>query len=179
MFLDCRHYMPGMEMSHLSPDWLHRHPETKEPIVGMIHVEHLGEIEYREIDVKVEATGLAEHSYLWTRNNKQLVDHAIKAVKEHQPSRVQVVVPERPGINGDRQLRWWGVSVIEVRDFDCENYHCLDVPGYGLANNLGYFYTIHANIDRWNRELFLSQVKTMTQLTGVMMIADLENIRPS
>lgn len=29
LFLDCRHYMPGMEEEHKRPDWLNRHPEAK------------------------------------------------------------------------------------------------------------------------------------------------------
>jgi hypothetical protein len=179
LFLDCRHYMPGMEQEHMKPDWLQRHPEAKEPIVGLIHIEHLGEMEYREIGGKVEPTGFAEHSYLWTRNNQKLVDHAIQAVKEHHLPRVNVVVPERPGSNGDFQRFWWaGTSVRAIRDLGHDAYHCLDIPGFGFASNLGYYYTVHSNIDRWNRELFLSQVKTMTQLTGVMMTAKLEDIRP-
>jgi hypothetical protein len=179
LFLDCRHYMPGMEEEHKRPDWLNRHPEAKKPIVGIIHVEHLGEMEYQEVEGKVEPTGLAEHSYLWTRNNQRLIDHAIEAVKEHHLPRVNVVAPERPGINGGYQRMWWaGSSVHAISDLDSDAFHSLDVPGFGLASNLGYYYTIHSNIDRWNQDLFLSQVKTMTQLTGVMMIADLEDIRP-
>ena len=179
LFLDCRHYMPGMEEEHVRPDWLHRHPEAKEPIVGMIHVEHLGEMEYREVDGKVEPTGLSEHSYLWTRNNQRLINYAIEAVKEHHLPRVNVVAPERSGINGGVQRMWWaGSSVHAISDLDSEAFHSLDVPGFGFASNLGYYYTIHSNIDRWNRDLFLSQVNTMTQLTGVMITADLEEIRP-
>lgn len=136
-------------------------------------------MEYREFEGKVEPTGLAEHSYLWTRNNQSLIDHAIEAVKEHHLPRVNVVAPERPGINRGYQRMWWaGSSVHAISDLDSDAFHGLDIPGFGLASNLGYYYTIHSEIDRWNQDLLLSQVKTMTQLTGVMMIADLEDIRP-
>ena len=178
VLLDCRHYMPGMERVHASPTWFNRHPEAMEPIVGMIQIEHMGEMDYREVDGRVEATGLAEQSYLWTRNNQLLVDEAIEAVKEHGWSRVQVAVPERPGVNGGLQQLWWGVGVIGTRDYNCEVWHCLDVPGYGLGSFLGHYWTTHARIDRWNRDLYLAQAATMTQLTGALMTEDLEKIEP-
>ena len=146
----------------------------------MIQIEHLGEMDYREVDGRIEATGLTEQSYLWTRNNQLLIDEAIKAVKKHGWSRVQVSVPERPGINGSLQQVWWGVGTLGLRDsgYGCDIWHCLDVPGYGLGGFLGHYWTSHARIDRWNKDLFLAQVATMTQLTAVLMTADLEEIKP-
>jgi len=178
LLLDCRHYMPGMERTHSSPAWFNRHPEAREPIVGMVQIEHLGEMDYREVDGRVEATGLAEQSYLWTRSNQVLVDRAIEAVKVHRWPRVQVAVPERPGINGGLQQVWWGVGVMGTRDFNCEVWHCLDVPGYGLGSFLGHYWSTAARIDRWNRDLYLAQTETMTQLTGVLMTEDLDAIKP-
>ncbi|MCH7695885.1 MAG: hypothetical protein IIB73_06240 [Proteobacteria bacterium] len=180
VYLDCRHYIPGMEAEFKQQTWLTRHPEAKELIVGMIQIEHLGEMDYREVDGRIEATGLTEQSYLWTRNNQLLIDEAIKAVKKHGWSRVQVSVPERPGINGSLQQVWWGVGTLGLRDsgYGCDIWHCLDVPGYGLGGFLGHYWTSHARIDRWNKDLFLAQVATMTQLTAVLMTADLEEIKP-
>ncbi len=185
VYLDCRHYMPGMEAEFKQQTWLTRYPEAKEKIVGMIQIEQLGEMDYREVNRQVEATGLAEQSYLWTRNNQLLIDEAIKAAKAHGWSRVQVAVPERPGINGELQQVWWGLGVIGLSDdekvaeylnYNCEVWHCLGVPGYGLGGFLGHYWTAHARIDRWNKDQFLAQVTTMTQLTGVLMTADLEEI---
>ncbi|GIR72457.1 MAG: hypothetical protein CM15mP74_37080 [Halieaceae bacterium] len=53
IFLDGRHYMPGMESAHSEADWFTRHPEAKRKIVGMIQTEHLGEMDYREVDGRV------------------------------------------------------------------------------------------------------------------------------
>jgi hypothetical protein len=106
------------------------------------------------------------------------VDEAIEAVQEHGWPRVQVAVPERLGVNGGPQQVWWGVGVIGTRDYNCEVWHCLDVPGYGLGSFLGHYWTTRARIDRWNRDLYLAQAATMTQLTGVLMTAELEVIRP-
>ena len=186
IYLDCRHYMPGMERAHSEPAWLNRYPEAKQKIVGMIQAEHLGEMDYREINGRVESVGLAEQSYLWTRNNSLLIDAAIEAVQKYGWSRAQVAVPERPGKNGGLQQVWWGVGAIGTRGKDplgqplrrCQVWHCLDLPGFGLGGFLGHYWTVDAGISRWNNELFRSQAATMTELTGVLMSADLQQIEP-
>ena len=180
IYLDCRHYIPGMEAAHTESTWLNRYPEAREKIVGMIQAEHLGEMDYREVDGRVEATGLAEQSYLWSRNNQLMIDAAIEAIRKHGWTRAQVAVPERPGIHGGLQQVWWGVGALGLGDtgYSCDVWHCLDVPGFGLGGFLGHYWTIYAGIERWNNDLFRSQAATMTQLTGFLMTADLEEIDP-
>jgi hypothetical protein len=121
------------------------------------------------------------------RNNQQLIDEGIRAVKEHGWRRVQVVAPERPGFHGGLQQWWWGVGVVCLRDEVIvrlpdrvikSNMPSLDVPGYGLGGFLGYYWTTYSGIERWNCALSLAQIKTMTQLTRVLMAADLGTIRP-
>ncbi len=181
VFLDCRHYYPGAERATVEQTWLNRHPEAKEPIVGVIQAEHMGEMDYREVDGRVEPVGLAEQSYLWTRDNQVLIDEAIAAAKQHGWERVQVAVPERPGIHGGIQQLWWGVGVVALgsdSQYSCDVWHCLDVPGYGLGGFLGHYWSVAAGIERWNKDLFEDQAHTMTQLAGVLMTADLNAIRP-
>jgi hypothetical protein len=186
IYLDCRHYMPGMEIVFSQVSWLNRFPEAKDRIVGMVQAEHLGEMDFREVDGRVEAVGLPEQSYLWTRNNPILIDAAIVAVKKHGWTRVQVAVPERPGIKGGIQQVWWGVGALGTRGGPvdeeplrrCAVWHCLDVPGFGLGGFLGHYWTVDADISRWSQALFVSQATTMTELTGVLMTADLEDIKP-
>ncbi|MFQ5923164.1 MAG: hypothetical protein ACE5M4_10000 [Anaerolineales bacterium] len=179
IFLDCRHYMPGMELTHYAPDWLRRHPEAKKPIVGMIHIEHLGEMEYREVDGRVEPTGFGEHAYLWVRNNPILIGTAIQAAKQFRPSKLQVVVPERPGVHGRAQQKWWGVGVIGTRDYEGEDrIHSLDVPGFGLAGYLGNYWSINSGIEVWSIEQHMKQVNMMTYLTIALMTSDVAKIRP-
>jgi hypothetical protein len=182
VYLDCRHYIPGMEPAHSEPAWLNRYPEAREKIVGLVQAEHMGEMDYREVDGVVEPTGYAEQSYLWSRNNPILIDAAITAVKKYGWSRAMVSVPERPGINGGLQQVWWGVGVVGLADtgyYNCSVWHCIDVPGFGLGGFLGHYWTSDATIDRWNKDLFQSQAATMTELTGVLMTADLEQVKPS
>jgi len=42
IFLDNRHYMPGMERGNAKQDWFTKHPEDKKSIVALIAMEHLG-----------------------------------------------------------------------------------------------------------------------------------------
>ncbi|HJO02414.1 MAG TPA: hypothetical protein QGG47_00415 [Acidobacteriota bacterium] len=181
VFLDSRHYYPGAEGASYDVSWLTRNPEAREPLVAILQAEHMGEMDYREVDGVVEPVGLAEQSYLWSRNNQVLIDAAVAAAKEHGWERVQVAVPERPGINGGIQQVWWGVGSRALplregqRDFAA---HQLDLPGYGLGGFLGLYWTTASGIERWNKELFENQAYTMTQLAGVLMTADLDEIRP-
>lgn len=180
VFLDSRHYMPGMEDSHSEPDWLRRYPEAKEKIVGIIQAEHLGEMDYREIDGRVEPTGYAEQSYLWTRNNDLLIDAAITALNKYGWSRAQVSVPERLGKRDKLQQVWWGVGALGQADtgyYNCHVWHCLDLPGFGLGGFLGHYWTTDSRIERWDKNLFVSQVATMTELTGVLMTSDIQDIQ--
>ena len=43
---------------------------------------------------------------------------------------------------------------------------------------MGHYWSSAATIDRWNKDLFVSQAATMTELTGVLMSADLNMIQP-
>lgn len=174
VFLDSRHYYPGMEGASEEYSWLTRYPEAKEKLVGIIQAEHLGEMDYREVDGRVEAVGLAEQSYLWSRNNPVLIDAAVSAAKRYNWERVQVAVPERPGINGGLQQVWWGVGAIALPG----RRNSLDLPGFGMGSFLGYYWTTATGIERWNKELFRNQAMTMTELTGVLMTAGLEAIKP-
>ena len=187
IYLDCRHIMPGGERPYTQYTWLNRYPEAREKIVGVIQMEHLGELDHREVDGRVEPTGLAEHSYLWVRNNQQLIDKAIAAIKKHGWTRGMVSAPERLGIRGGLQQLWWGVGEIALRDVsyygeqgweeDCEVWHCLDVPAFGFGSFLGYYYTIHSDISRWDVDQHLAQTATMTELTGYLMTADLDDLQ--
>ena len=186
VYLDCRHYIPGMEGAHSDPSWLNRYPAERDKLVAMVQMEHMGEMDYREVDGKVEAVGMPEQSYLWVRNNPVLIEAAIDAVQKYGWSRAQVSVPERPGIRGGIQQVWWGVGSIGNPGLDplgkplrnCEVWHCLDIPGYGLGGFLGHYWSVDSDISRWNKNLFVAQAATMTELTGVLMTSELETIKP-
>jgi hypothetical protein len=110
IYLDNRHYMPGMEKAFEKQDYFAKKPEAKKSIVALVATEHLGQIEFRETDTKYEPTGKVEPSFLWTRNNQKLIDMAVKAVKDHRWPRVVVQCVERPGVHGGSQGVWYGME---------------------------------------------------------------------
>jgi hypothetical protein len=176
LYLDCRHYITGMEAAFPDVIWFARHPEMKDPVVAIMHMEHLGELEYKEVGEENLPTGLAEHAVVWTRNNPILIDAAIDAVKTHQPRRVTVSVPERPGINGDQQEGWWGVASFGQGEL-YRRGGGWDLPMFGFGGWLGNYWNTHTGIEAWDQDLFVAQAKTMTQLTGVLMTVDLEQVQ--
>jgi hypothetical protein len=54
----------------------------------------------------------------------------------------------------------------------------LDIPDYGMAGFLGYYWTTASGIERWSCEHALRQIRTMTHLTIFLMGAELAEIQP-
>lgn len=163
IFLDNRHYMPGMERAFASHDWFVKNPNAKDSIVALIAMEHLGQMEYKEEGNLFIPTRLVEPSYLWTRNNPLLIKKAIKVVKENNWPRVMVQCVEKTGIHGGPQGIWFGLGTPAL-DWN--------IPGFATMGTQGAYWASTGGLDKFNKELFYTQVKTMTQLTGELMSID-------
>ena len=137
--------------------------DAKKSIVALVATEHLGQIEFREVDDKYEPTGKLEISFLWSRNNQMLIDKAIKAVQDNNWPRVMVQSVERPGKHGGPQGIWYGLGKIAL---------AWDLPGYGTMGAQGAYWATTARIDTFNKEHFVTEVAAMSQLTGELMLAD-------
>jgi hypothetical protein len=170
VYLDSRHYMPGMEEAFASEDYFARHPEARKKIVALVATEHLGQVEYREVGEVVAPTGRVEPSFLWTRPNPMLVDLAIQAVKDNDWPRCSVQAPERPGIHGKPQGVWYGMGELGMGD-------AWDLPGFATMGTQGSYWATTARIDKFDPNLFCTQVAAMSQLTGELMRIDLEKAR--
>ena len=118
-----------------------------------------------------EPTGRVETSDLWARNNQLLIDMAIDAVKDHEWPRVQVKCVERPGVNGKHQGPWYGLGGIAQASQ-------WNIPGYGTMGTQGAYWATTARIQDFDKDLFCTQVATMAQLTGQLMVANLIAIDP-
>jgi len=160
VYLDNRHYMPGLEAAFAQHDWFVKNPAEKDQVVGLIATEHLGQLEFREAGNDYGPTGKEEVSLLWVRNEQALIDKAIQAVQDHQWPRVLVQAVERPGINGGPQGVWYGLGSIALQ---------WNIPAYATMGIQGGYWTTTADITRFDAELFLKQVAAMTQLTGELM----------
>jgi hypothetical protein len=165
IYLDNRHYMPGMEKAFEQQDYFTKKPEARKSIVALVATEHLGQIEFRETENRYEPTGKVEPSFLWTRNNQKLIDMAIKAVKEHRWPRVMVQCVERPGIHGGSQGVWYGMGKI-AQDWN--------LPAFATMGTQGAYWATTARISTFNKDHFCTEVAAMAQLTGELMKADLK-----
>jgi len=163
VFLDNRHYMPGMEQGNIDRDWFTKHPEERESIVALIAMEHLGQVEFREVGNAFAPTGKIEPSFLCTRNNQVLIDKAIKAVKDNNWSRVMVQSVERPGIHKRPQGVWYGMGKIALE---------WDLPAYAAMGTQGAFWSTTGRLDEFDQKQFVTQVAAMCQLTGELMLMD-------
>lgn len=163
IYLDNRHYIPGGEAAFKSQDWFARHPEARRPIVGLIALEHLGQLEYREDGGSLVPTGLVEPSFLWTRGDPALVAAAIEAVKAHRVPRVMVQTVDRPGIHGGPQGFWYGMGrIASAKEWN--------LPAFSTMGSQGAYWSSTARLDKFDKDHFRTQVAAMAHLTAVLMI---------
>ncbi len=163
LYMDNRHYMPGMEKAFEKEDYFTKNPDAKKALVALVATEHLGQIEYREKGNTYEPTGKLEPAFLWTRNSQILIDKAVKAVQENKWPRVMVQCVERPGKHGGTQGIWYGMGKIAL-DWD--------LPAYATMGTQGAYWSTTARIDAFDQAHFVTEVAVMSQLTGELMLAD-------
>jgi len=167
VFLDCRHYMPGDEHAFAAQDWFALHPEARKNIVGLIHMEHLGQIGYYEDGDRLMPIGQTEPFSLWATNNQRMVDIAIRSVQATKLPGARVRNVDRPGIHGRSQGPWFGLGGVARQ---------LGIPAFGIMGLLGAYWTSASRLDRLDPVLFTQQVATFVQLTAELMHADLATI---
>lgn len=167
VFLDNRHYMPGMERVFAKQSWFAKESDPYKSVAAVVGIEHLGQIEYRELGGVFEPTGLVDPSRLYVTNNQTLVDLAIKAVKDNNFRGASVSNVDRPGIEGKPQGRWYGLGAIARRQ---------GLPGFATMGSMGAYWATTARIEHFDKDHFVVQVATMTQLTGELMKASLDAI---
>jgi len=171
IFLDTRHFMPGAEAAFAAQDYAAKHPEVYRPVVAAMGIEHLGQMEYVEQPGKpFHPTGLEELSNVWVSNNQRLVDLAIDAVKDNNLKRVQVQCPGRPGAHGSPQGPWFGLGRIANR---------LGVPGAAMMGSMTAYWSTRARIDALDADHFVTQVATLSQIAGALMVADMRALGAS
>lgn len=168
-FFDNRHYMPGAERAFAKQNYMDEHPEMWNSVVGVVGIEHLGQLEYAETGGVFKKTGLVEHSRLHAANNQLLIDMAIKSVKDNKLKRVTVECVDRPGIYGTSQGTWLGLGAVGRRR---------GLPSFATMGDMGAYWSTSARLAQFDVNHFRDQVATMAQLTGELMLADLEKVKP-
>lgn len=173
VFLDCRHFMPGQEAAFADQDWFARQPQRRGPVVGMIGMEHLGQIEFLELGDAMAPSRRVSPSSLWTTHNEKMIGLAIKAVIDNKLPSAAVRDIDRPGIHGGEQGPWYGVAKVGRE---------IGLPTFATMGYMGAYWATSSGIERFDATLFRRQVATFVQLTGELMTANLSELeanRPS
>ncbi len=98
---------------------------------------------------------------------------------EELTSWAQLRDENRPALTGSPKWRNWGVGVLGLSEHHLDTGQpYLNIPGYGMAGFLGFYWTTASGIVRWSCEHALRQIRTMTQLTIFLMQTDLTEIQP-
>lgn len=169
IFLDCRHYMPGAERAFAPKDYAASHPDIYKKVVAAMGIEHLGQIQVDEGNGKpYHKTDQAELSTVWITENQKLVDMAIKAVNDNGLKRVQVQCPGRKGKHGGEQGPWYGLGGIARR---------IGVPGASTMGSMTAYWSSKARIEYFDAKQFVTQVATMSQIAGDLMVADMNELK--
>ena len=167
IFLDCRHFMPGAEQAFADQDWFARNPGARKAVVGVIGMEHLGQIEYIEVGDALLESGRVYPSHIWTTNNDRMVKLAVQAVEDNKLPSAFVRNVARPGVHGGSQGQWFGMAKFAPS---------LGLPAFAVMGFMGAYWTTSSRIERFDATLFRRQVATFVQLTGKLMTVDLSEV---
>ena len=167
VFLDCRHFMPGAEQAFETQDWFARNPDARDSLIGVIGIEHLGQIEFVEEGDALVESGRVYPSHIWTTNNDKMVDLASKAVSDNGLPSAFVRNIARPGIHGGNQGQWFGMAKFAP---------AAGVPAFAIMGFMGAYWATSSDIERFDVSLFRRQVATFVQLTGELMTVDLSDV---
>jgi hypothetical protein len=169
LFYDCRHYMPGMERAFANEDYAASHPDLYSKVIASMGIEHLGQLKVEEGGGNpFHRSKVPDLTTVYTTNNPHMVDLAIAAVKDSHVPRTQVQCPGRKGRHGGEQGPWYGLGSIANRN---------RIPGVAAIGALTGYWTTTARLDSLDVNLFLTQMASMSQLCGSLMLAELESIK--
>lgn len=173
-FLDARHYIPNREAS--LPDYdIDKVLVAGGPlapkygkIVASVHLEHLGQLEFREMDGQYQATGRLEAGSINVTGYQRIVDIAKAALIDNKPKNQFLRSTDFPGIHCQSQGLWFGLG---------KNPRKIGIEA--IASSLSYmgaYWSTAAGLDYLDVSQFIKQVNVMTQITGNFMLADIEDL---
>jgi hypothetical protein len=165
--MDCRHFMPGMERSWGEQDYFTKNPSARDKIVAMVAMEHLGQIEYVEDGEDIRPSGRSLETWIYSTADRGMLDAALKAAQDNNVRSTVIRSPGRPGVNGNSQGPWYGMS---------GGGQYLGLPTYGVQGDLGAYWAHSARIDRFDARSFTRQVGAFSQLVGYLMTTTLPEV---
>ncbi len=162
--LDCRHFMPGSERAWASEDYFTKTPGARDPIVAMIAMEHLGQIEYVFDGEDIRPSGRSLPTWMYATTNPAMIDYALKAARDNDLASAVIRSPGRPGVHGQSQGPWYGMG---------GGARYFGIPGFAVQGDLGAYWAESGRLNRFDARSFRRQVATFCQLTGFLMTSDL------
>ena len=165
--LDCRHFMPGAEQAWRDEDYFVKFPNARDKVVGLVSMEHMGQIEYVFDGDDIKPSGRSSATWIYATANQKVIDFAYKAVQDnHLPSAI-IRAPTRPGRHGLTQGPWYGMgSGARLIGLGC-----------GMNADLGAYWTFSGRINRFDPRSFKRQVGAFSQITGFFMASDLADLQ--
>ncbi len=173
-FLDGRHYIPNREASLPGYDidkvLVGNGPLAPQhgKIVASVHLEHLGQQEFNEVDGRYQRTGNMEAGSINITGYPSIVDIARTALIDNQPKNQFLRSTDFPGQHCKSQGMWFGLG-----------RHPRKIGIEAIASSLSYmgaYWSTAANIDYLDINQFVKQVNVMTQITGNFMLADVDGL---
>ncbi|HEU4486854.1 MAG TPA: hypothetical protein VFR96_15305 [Povalibacter sp.] len=166
--LDCRHFMPGAEKRWEHEDYFRKNPHARDKVAALIAMEHLGQIEYVAVDDDIRPSGRSLPTWIYSSGHQEMIDAAYRAAVDNNVRSAVIRSPGRPGVHGDSQGPWYGMS---------RQGSLLGLPTYGVQGDLGAYWAFSGRMNRFDARSFTRQVAAFVQLTRYLMNADLDALR--
>lgn len=165
--LDCRHFMPGAERAWQAQDYFVKFPHARDKVVGMIAMEHLGQIDYVFDGEDIRPSGRSLQTWIYASADQKMIDEAFHAARDNNIASAIIRAPGRAGVHGKTQGPWYGMG---------GGSRLLGLPCFSMQGDLGAYWAFSGRIDRFDARSFRREVAMFCQLTGYLMQAELNSL---
>jgi hypothetical protein len=165
--LDCRHFMPGAERAWQAQDYFAKFPSARDKVVGLIAMEHMGQIDYVFDGDDLKPSGRSMQTWIYSPTDQKMIDYAYQAAQENRVPSAIIRSPGQPGVHGKSQGPWYGMGGVS---------RILGLPAYSMQGDLGAYWAFSGRINRFDPRSFTREVSLFCQLTGYLMRVDVKTL---
>lgn len=165
--LDCRHFMPGAEHAWLAQDYFVKFPHARDKVVGMIAMEHMGQIDYVFDGDDLKPSGRSMQTWIYAPTDQKMIDYAYQAASENRIPSAVIRAPGQPGVHERSEGPWYGMGGVS---------RTLGLPAFSMQGDLGAYWAFSARVNRFDPRSFRRQVSLFCQLTGYLMRVDVATL---
>lgn len=165
--LDCRHFMPGAERAWRAQDYFAKFPNARNKVVGLIAMEHLGQIDYVFDRNELKPSGRSMQSWIYSSPDQKMIDYAYQAAQESHIASAIIRAPGQLGVHGKSQGPWYGMGGVS---------RFLGLPAFSMQGDLGAYWAFSGRINRFDSRSFCREVSLFCQLTGYLMRVNMKTL---